>query len=98
MRHSPRRAQRGFIISAEAMLFVTILVLGTILGWVAVRDAANGTLVHFANVLSNDVPYFSDPNRDGTGAGRLEHSLEPCLPDDLEDLISEGFYPCAELD
>ncbi len=57
--------QRGFIISAEAMLVVTILVLGTIVGWVTIRDSANAELLDVANALEHavTVPYFSDPRR-----------------------------------
>lgn len=90
--------QRGFIISAEAMLFATILVLGTIGGWMAVRSAANAELVDFANALSRNVPYFSDPNRGKTGTTvPLEYSLEPCFLDE-DGTLSEGSQQCIALD
>lgn len=92
-----RKAQRGFIISAEAMLFVTILVLGTIGGWVAIRDAANAELVDVANALRTNVPYFSDPNRGSTESAPAKYFLEPCLLQDGET-ISEGLYQCAPID
>lgn len=33
------RKQRGFIVSAELIFIVTILVIGLIVGWVAIRNA-----------------------------------------------------------
>lgn len=92
-----RYSQRGFIISAEAMLFATILVLGTIGGWVAIRNATNAELIDFANALSYSVPYFSDPNRGETNTPALEYSLEPCVLEDAE-MVSESSYQCIPTD
>lgn len=80
------------------MLFVTILVLGTLAGWVMLRDAANAELVDYANSLAARLPYFSDPNRGTTSSEMPPFALEHCLAESLEDLMSETFYACADVD
>lgn len=59
------KAQAGYIISIETMLFVTIIVLGSIVGWVNIRDSFNAELFDTANAIEGAItfPYFSDPNR-----------------------------------
>lgn len=46
-----RNKQAGFIVSAELMLIATILVIGLIVGWVAVRDALTAELHDVAESL-----------------------------------------------
>src|SRR5690606_14975938 len=79
---SSRNAQQGFILSAEAMLLVTILVLGTVMGWVTIRDAANAELIDVANVIESvtSVPYFSDPDRGADLGEPAESSFDFCVP------------------
>lgn len=77
-----RRAQAGFILSFEAVLFATVMVLGTVVGLVNVRDSFNAELLDTANLIEGAIvmPYFSDPAR-GAGAAfvaqRFDYSVPP---------------------
>lgn len=57
--------QRGFVISLEAVLFLVLIVMGSIMGWVAMRDSFNAELFDTANAIESSITfaYFSDPNR-----------------------------------
>lgn len=88
-----RKSQRGFVISAEAMLFVSILVLGTTIGWVTIRDAANAELFDVANAITHNVvkPYFSDPDRGSPPEELIEQTFTLCLPSFPDDPVdSDG--------
>ena len=63
--HTGYRRQQGFIISLEAALFTTIIIMGSIVGWVMIRDSVNAELFDTANVIESTIqyPYFSDPSR-----------------------------------
>jgi hypothetical protein len=64
-----RKFQRGFVLSVETLLFSSILIAGTLLGWVNIRDAMNSELIDTANAITGSInfSYFSDPLR-GTGS------------------------------
>jgi hypothetical protein len=57
--------QKGFVVSLEAVLFIVLIVLGSIMGWVAIRDSFNAELFDTANAIESSITfaYFSDPNR-----------------------------------
>jgi hypothetical protein len=46
-----QRKQAGFIVSAELILIATILVIGLIVGMVAIRDAATAEMHDIAEAL-----------------------------------------------
>ena len=46
-----KKKQGGFIVSAELVFIVTILVIGLIVGWVAVRDAVVAELGDVAEAI-----------------------------------------------
>jgi hypothetical protein len=60
-----KNKQKGFVLSLEMLLFASLLVAGTITGWVAIRDSVNAELKDAANALESAIsfPYFSDPLR-----------------------------------
>jgi hypothetical protein len=62
------RRQGGFVLSVETLLFASILIAGTITGWVMIRDSFNAELIDTANAIQGAIslPYFADPLR-GTG-------------------------------
>ncbi len=72
-----RRAQAGFIVTIELLLLITILVIGSLVGLVAIRDAL---IKHMAAKTSHDITVY-----DGNGAalGRVlgfdEHEA-PLVP------------------
>ena len=68
-----KNKQKGFVLSLEMLLFASLLVAGTITGWVTIRDSVNAELIDTANALESSIsfPYFSDPER-GTGSVSLE--------------------------
>lgn len=82
MKHTGSRAQRGFVLTFEAVLFATVMVLGTVVGLVNVRDSFNAELLDMATLIEGAIvlPYFSDPAR-GTGAAfmeqRFDYSVQP---------------------
>ena len=54
-----QKKQAGFIVSAELILIATILVIGLIVGMVAVRDATNAELEDVAEAIGAlDQSYF----------------------------------------
>jgi hypothetical protein len=57
--------QQGFVLSVETLLFSSILIAGTLIGWVNIRDAMNSELIDTANAISGSInySYFSDPMR-----------------------------------
>lgn len=81
---SPAR-QRGFVIAVETLLFASILVIGTVVGWVMIRDSINAELIDTANAIQGAVgfAYFADPLR-GTGPPPAFDSL------DFVDPVGEG--------
>jgi len=83
-----RDRQRGFVLSIETLLFATILVAGTIVGWVMIRDSINAELIDTANAIEGAIgfPYFSDPLR-GTGPERTFDELQFINP------VGEGNAP-----
>lgn len=71
-----RNKQAGFIVSAELMLIATILVIGLIVGWVAVRDALTAELHDVAESLggvnqSFDYQGIEDVGTTASAAGSL---------------------------
>jgi hypothetical protein len=64
------KKQAGFIVSAELVLVATILVIGLIVGMVAIRDAVTAEMGDVAEAIgSADQSYFYDGITDaGTNA------------------------------
>ena len=85
MRRQSNQLQSGFALSVEFLLFILILVLGTISGWVAIRDSVNAELVDTANAIESSITfyYFSDPNR-GTPFVRTDITADYNVPPDGE--------------
>ena len=69
--------QHGFIINTELMLFVTLMVMGLLVGWISLRDSFNAELIDTANAIESSINfhYFNDPNR-GLGDPFEENTLE----------------------
>ena len=65
------------MLNAEFMLFVTVLVMGLLVGWVSLRDALNAELMDTANAVESSITfyYFNDPDR-GLGPAFVADSLE----------------------
>lgn len=65
------------MLNAEFMLFVTVLVMGLLVGWVSLRDSLNAELMDTANAIESSITffYFNDPDR-GLGPAFVEDSLE----------------------
>lgn len=65
------------MLNAEFMLFVTILVMGLLVGWVSLRDSLNAELIDSANAIESSIQffYFNDPDR-GLGPAFVADSLE----------------------
>jgi len=65
------------MLNAEFMLFVIVLVLGLLVGWVSLRDSLNAELIDSANAIESSIQfyYFNDPDR-GLGPAFVEDSLE----------------------
>ncbi len=88
-----RKSCGGFILSVESLIFVALLVIGLIVGWVTIRDAANAELIDISNAIEGSIGYhyFADPDR---GAGL------PFEPDSLEYLApsaDEGGVSLSDL-
>lgn len=81
VRRAGWRRQGGFIVSFEAFLFATVVVLGTVVGLVNVRDSFNAELLDTANMIEGAilVPYFSDPNR-GAGPAVVPQTFDYSVP------------------
>tara|TARA_R100001377_G_scaffold82177_2_gene62302 strand:- start:6186 stop:6455 length:270 start_codon:yes stop_codon:yes gene_type:complete len=75
--------QLGFVVTIELLLFASILVGGTITGWVIIRDSFNAELMDTANAIEGAInfPYFSDPLR-RTGPDIVYDSLLFTVPGD----------------
>ncbi len=73
----PATKQTGFILNSEFILFVSVLVLGLLVGWITLRDAINAELIDTANAIESSITahYFNDPDR-GNGAAFTGQSLE----------------------
>jgi hypothetical protein len=65
-----QKKQAGFIVSAELVLIATILVIGLVVGMVAIRDAMTAEMGDVAEAIGNlDQSYsFDGINDAGTGA------------------------------
>ena len=65
-----QKGQAGFIVSAELVLIATIMVIGLIVGMVAIRDALTAEMHDVAEAIgSMDQSYFFDGITDtGTNA------------------------------
>ena len=80
-----RNRQKGFVLSLEMLLFASLLVAGTITGWVMIRDSVNAELIDTANAIDSAIsfPFFSDPLR-GTGAAVTPESFSFISPESVE--------------
>lgn len=45
------RRQSGFVLTTELVLLVTVMVIGTVVGWVAIRDATVSEMYEFAESI-----------------------------------------------
>lgn len=81
--------QSGFVLSVESLLFASILIAGTIVGWVMIRDSINAELVDTANAIEGAIgfPYFTDPLR-GTGTAAAMADRFDTL--EFTDPVGEG--------
>lgn len=77
--------QRGYLLSTEFLLFVTILVMGLLVGWVVLRDSVNAELMDTANAIESSITYyyFNDPDR-GNGPDFVNETLQFLAPSDDE--------------
>ena len=84
-RSAPKIKQMGFVLSLEMLLFASILIAGTITGWVMIRDSVNAELIDTANAIDGAIsfPFFSDPLR-GTGAAVTPESFSFISPESVE--------------
>ena len=84
------------MLRAEYMLFVLILVLGLVVGWVSLRDSFNAELLDSANAIEGAITfyYFNDPDR-GLGPAFVEDSLEFCQPGGVEGADSIACAPAG---
>lgn len=62
------KQQAGFIISVEALLISSLLIIGTVAGWAKIRNSFNAEILDTSYAIESSItfPYFSDPLR-GTG-------------------------------
>jgi len=93
--YSLNNRQQGFILNAEFMLFVAVLVLGLLVGWVSLRDSFNAELVDTANAIESSITffYFNDPDR-GLGPAFDQAALEFCPPGTEEGLYVDDPLLC----
>ncbi len=91
-----KNSQRGFILNTEFTLFVTILVLGLLVGWVTLRDSFNAELVDTANAIEGSIKfyYFNDPDR-GLGTAPVPQSVEFCEAGGEEGLGLDPGLTCG---
>lgn len=96
--HLQKYRQRGFVLNAEYMLFVIILVLGLVVGWVSIRDSFNAELIDTANAIEGAITfyYFNDPDR-GLGPAAVPASLEFCQPGAGEGTASIACAPAGSV-
>lgn len=84
--NSLHHRQQGFILNAEFMLFVAVLVLGLVVGWVTLRDSFNAELLDTANAIEKSITfyYFNDPDRGESTSGFSNDTLNFVAPSDNE--------------
>jgi len=82
MKRKQQKKEAGFIVSAELVLVATILVIGLIVGMVAIRDALTAEMHDVAEAIGAlDQSYYFDGITDnGTGAQIAATQFED-LPD-----------------
>lgn len=54
------RKQRGYVLTTELVLVAATMVLGTIVGWVVIRDAVLQEMFDFASAVENNTYYAFD--------------------------------------
>lgn len=89
-----KKKQGGFIVSAELVFIVTILVIGLIVGWVAVRDAVVAELGDVAEAIGavdQSYEYVGVQDIGATGASRA--ITQGGIFIDLPDNTSPGVAP-----
>jgi len=55
-----RYKQNGYVLTTELVLLACTLVLGTVIGWVAIRDALLQEMFDFASAIENQTYYAFD--------------------------------------
>jgi len=89
MKTQKRKKQAGFIVSAELMLIATILVIGMIVGLVAIRDAVNAELNDTAEALgAMDQSYYFDGIMD---PGTLAMIGASAYSDQVDNVVGIGW-------
>jgi hypothetical protein len=68
--------QDGFILSTEAMILWTIVVLGMVVGLVAIRDAAVTELIEVANCILTFDQSYTYSNLNLTNGGHYDSNGE----------------------
>lgn len=85
LKSAGKSRQMGFVLSIEMLLFASILIAGTITGWVMIRDSVNAELLDTANAIESAIsfPFFADPLR-GTGSAFSPDSFSFTPPQSTE--------------
>jgi hypothetical protein len=85
LKSAAKSSQTGFVLSLEILLFASILIAGTITGWVMIRDSVNAELMDTANAIESAIsfPFFADPLR-GTGPDFSPDSFSFASPKSTE--------------
>lgn len=91
-----KNRQRGFVLNLEYMLFIAILVMGLLVGWVTLRDSLNAELIDTANAIEGSITfyYFNDPDR-GLGPAFVDLTTEFCEPGAEEGLGLDAGNTCG---
>jgi hypothetical protein len=85
------KKQAGFIVSAELVLVATVLVIGLIVGMVAIRDAVTAEMGDVAEAIgSADQSYFYDGITDTGTNATVGASGFNDMPDNNGGGVNEG--------
>lgn len=84
-----QKGQAGFIVSAELVLIATILVIGLVVGMVAIRDAMTGEMADVAEAIGNlDQSYSFDGISDPGTLATIGASMFNDGPDNAVDVLN----------
>jgi len=85
--------EAGFVVSAELIFIATLLVIGLVTGWVAVRNAAVSELTEVALALAN-----VDQSYSYTGLSNCASMTSGANVTDLDGVITSGPVQAAVSD